>query len=250
METRERRITTVEAGEVRATKREDGSTGITGSAIVFDSLTVIGGQWQEVVRAEAVDGLLEGDTRGLFNHDPNFPLARNGRTMTLEKRDDGLWYDIPELPKSRADVAEAVERGDVTGNSFSFTMPADGSGERWIRPADRTDGGTRPLRELLRFAAIYDVGPVTFPAYEATTVSTRAKDMAAQVAKAPPPAPPEPWGPADYARERARLARARAECDLGSAPPGRDRSHGKVTHRPPQPPQDPPRSPRVKDPWF
>ena len=199
---RERRFVPVDAGEVRAKKGEDGRVGITGTAIVFDQITVLSNQFQEVIRAEAVDGLMDNDVRGLFNHDANYVLGRNGRTMSLTKTDTAVEYDIPALPKARADVAEAIERGDVTGNSFSFTLPSDGSGERWTRADQRKDGGVLPLREIVRIAQLYDVGPVTFPAYEGTQVSTRAASIAEEQTKVPEEPPVDHW----REREKLRLA--------------------------------------------
>lgn len=175
---RERRFVAVEDAEVRASTKEDGTVGIGGLGIVFDKPAVIGRAFEEIIRAESVDGLLGADVRGLFNHDPNYVLGRNGVTMTLRKTAAGVEFDIPALPKARADVAEAIQRRDVTGNSFSFTLPEDGSGEVWTRAEKRKDGGKLPLREIVRIAGLYDIGPVTFPAYEATKVSARSMERA------------------------------------------------------------------------
>lgn len=177
---KERRTIPVEGLEIR--KDEDGTpTGIGGSAALFNTTTVIAGRFEERITPGAFDEAIKAsDVRGLFNHDPNYVLGRTkSGTMTVGGRDDGLYYDIPDLPKARADVLEAIEREDVTGNSFSFTVPEDG--DTWVKPEDREDGGTLPLRTITKVGRLYDVGPVTFPAYEDTQVSTRAEQRAMEM---------------------------------------------------------------------
>ena len=82
------------------------------------------------------------------------------------------------MPQARNDVLEAIQRGDVTGNSFSFTMPEDGSGEDWEQPE-----GELPKRTITKVKKVHDLGPVTSPAYADTTVSARCAE------KCEPPAP-------------------------------------------------------------
>jgi HK97 family phage prohead protease len=128
----------------------------------------LGGFTEEIAPGAFDSALKKSDIRGLFNHDPNYPLGRSGRTMKVWASKEGLEYDIPQLPAARADVMEAIERGDVDGNSFSFTVEADEWGTR--------DG--RPHRTITAFRELFDVGPVTFPAYSQTTVSARAEQRA------------------------------------------------------------------------
>lgn len=149
--------------EVRAA--HDGGRGIEGLTAVFESPSVDFGGWQEVIEPGAFAAALSrSDPMALFNHDPNFPLGRLGAgTLELEERDGGLWFSVPELPTSRGDVLEAVTRGDVVGNSFAFTVEND----RW----ETRDG--KETRVITEFREIFDVGPVVYPAYPATVVSTR-----------------------------------------------------------------------------
>jgi uncharacterized protein len=67
-----------------------------------------------------------------------------------------------DLPDSRAahDIHESIKRGDISEYSFAFRAVAD----RW------TDAGKK--REL-RDVDLFDVSPVTYPAYSATSVSAR-----------------------------------------------------------------------------
>ena len=62
--------------------------------------------WEERIAPGAFDDALKkADVRALFNHDPNCILGRTtAKTLTLRSTKAGLEYDVPDLPKSRADV--------------------------------------------------------------------------------------------------------------------------------------------------
>lgn len=113
------------------------------------------------------------DVVAQFNHDANHVLGRrSASTLRLWTDDRGLLYEVdpPDTTLGR-DVVELLRRGDVRGSSFMFQVRQ----EKWIH-GDKTD--VRELHEL----ALFDVGPVTFPAYAATTagVRTSAADEAAR----------------------------------------------------------------------
>jgi len=138
------------------------------------------GWYEEKINKGAFDGVLEkSDIRCLFNHDPNQLLART-RSKTLE-----VWIKGNEvrykfnLPQTRDDIKEMLDRGDLAESSFQFVI----EDEDWI-PETR-DGETRWTREVIKFRAIYDVAPVTFPANPDTTVAKRSL-AAYQETKAPP----------------------------------------------------------------
>lgn len=167
----ERRFIPNGIAEVRAEKREDGKVGIAGVSAVTNSLSEEIFGFREKIAPGAFDkALAVSDIRGLYNHDPNMILGRvKSGTMRVWVDTDGLRYEIPDLPASRSDVAEAITRGDVDGNSFSFTVDKD----EW----EYRDDGTI-IRTITEIAELFDVGPVTYPAYPATSVSMRAKEMA------------------------------------------------------------------------
>lgn len=140
---------------------------IVGRAIVFDEETVIQGAYREIIRRQAVESALERDTdvAALWQHDPAYVLGRRSAgTLRLEVRDDGLWVEIdpPDTQWAR-DALVSIERGDVWGMSFGFNVIAD----RWYG-----DGSGMPLREVTDLE-LYDVSPVTYPAYPATSVAVR-----------------------------------------------------------------------------
>lgn len=199
----ERRFIPCQHAAVRAEKREDGKVGIFGVAAVVESLSEEIFGFREKIAPGAFDKALGvSDVRGLYNHDPNMVLGRvKAATMRVWVDADGLRYEIPELPVSRADVAEAIMRGDVDGNSFSFTVAED----IW----EYKDDGSA-VRTITEFGELFDVGPVTYPAYPATKVSARAVEMAGKHEEQPARDDPKP-APPSLATERERLLLAAAE---------------------------------------
>jgi HK97 family phage prohead protease len=112
----------------------------------------------------------EDDVIGLFNHDSSIVLGRTtSGTMTLSADSRGLKYVI-QLPDTRAadDVRTVIERGDVNGSSFAF-LPTDG-GVEWSQ--ETRDGVQISVRNI-HAVQLFDAGPVTSPAYGATTVDAR-----------------------------------------------------------------------------
>lgn len=110
--------------------------------------------------------IAEDDVRALFNHDPNYILGRTtSGTLKLWSDVFGLRYSI-EPPDTQVgkDVKTSLRRRDVSGSSFSFIVEE----EMFIRAAD----GGADIREL-RKVRLFDVGPVTFPAYASTTSAVR-----------------------------------------------------------------------------
>lgn len=171
--------------EVRAAGRgAPAGQRIVGYAAVFDSPTVIRGplgDFVETVRPGAFTRTIErDDVRALFNHDESLVLGRT-RAGTLRLAEDrhGLRMEIdpPDTEYGRT-VVELVRRGDVTGASFGF-VPAEPGGQRWHFGDGSGGGGGSEMasRELLD-VRLFDVSPVTFPAYEEAEVASRAASWA------------------------------------------------------------------------
>jgi HK97 family phage prohead protease len=98
------------------------------------------------------------ETRALWNHDPNYPLARYPGTLDLSVDGVGLRYEFPVPDTSYGrDLAANIRAGIVKGSSFSFTVPS--GGDSWAVE----DG--RSVRTIQRIDTLLDVGPVTYPAY-------------------------------------------------------------------------------------
>ncbi len=176
----ERRVVTGHV-ELRA-GTADGSIGtIEGVASVVGQETVIGsGFWafREMIMPGAFkDAVKSDDVRALFNHDPNLLLGRTAsKTLRIKEDKSGLRYvnDLPDTATGR-DVQTLIKRGDVNGSSFAFTV--DQADEEWDE--SEVKGGKLPLRKILRISKLYDVSPVTYPAYPTTSVSARSRAKAA-----------------------------------------------------------------------
>jgi len=125
---------------------------------------------EERIMPGAFDKTDMSECRGLFNHDPDNLLGSvAGGNMELTVDEIGLRYSIefdPTDPDHQR-VAAKIDRGDLTGSSFGFTVAA----ENW-----RSDGG-REIREIKQVGKLFDVGPVTFPAYTGTSANTRDSDV-------------------------------------------------------------------------
>lgn len=180
MKTLERRMATAQKVEVRGA--DGAAKTISGYGAIFNSETVIGGMFRETILPGAFRSIVAGpsDVLSLFNHDESLVLGRTtARTLAISEDATGLRYDVTP-PASRQDVIDSVQRGDVTGSSFGFRV-ADG-GETWTRP---TKAGELALRTISQFSEIRDVGPVTFPAFEATTAEARSAAKASRAMTMP-----------------------------------------------------------------
>lgn len=160
---------TVELAEMRVDAAEAADErSIRGYAAVFDAMSQPLYGFREIIRKGAFKKTIkDGDIRALWNHDPNYVLGRkSARTLRLEEDDKGLLSRIfpPDTQWAR-DLMTSIERGDVTQMSFGFRVVKD----HWLPAGD--DG--LPVRELLS-CQLFDVSPVTYPAYPQTEVHVRA----------------------------------------------------------------------------
>lgn len=148
---------------------------ITGRPIVYGSRTDIG-PFDEIIEAGALDGADLRDVRFLVNHDlSKIPLARSRRnngnsTMQLTPDEQGLSMDVQLDTENNADARalySAVDRGDITGMSFMFSV----DDEEW--EGLESDHPTRHIRKI---GSVVEVSAVTFPAYDATEIFARSKE--------------------------------------------------------------------------
>lgn len=133
--------------------------------------------WNDVVERVmpgAFDNVLANtpDIRGLFNHDVNFVLGRTlAGTCRVSVDAIGLKYECDESPDDPTwlGVAQKISRGDVSGSSYSF-IPKTITWEE-----TRVNDSTVYIRWIKEVEVVFDVGPVTFPAFTAAT-SSRSDD--------------------------------------------------------------------------
>lgn len=156
-------------GSVEVREAESGAVTIRGLAAVFDSLSENLGGFREQIAPGAFDETDIEDVRGLFNHDVNFVLGRTKtKTVRLKATRDGLEYeiDLPDTALVRDLVLAPIKRGDIDQSSFGFIVgPGNDS---W----DENEDGVM-IRTISKVSRLMDVSPVTFPAYQDTTVAAR-----------------------------------------------------------------------------
>jgi HK97 family phage prohead protease len=151
-------------------REDDGLPKLVGYASLFNVEAIIYGLWREKVSPGAYKKTIkENDIRALWNHNTDLPLGRNRSdppTLTLQEDDKGLKVEIiPPDTQAGRDAVTSIKRGDVTQMSIAFQIIK----QEWLEPEDKTILPLRTLREL----KLFEVSPVTFPAFEATSISAR-----------------------------------------------------------------------------
>lgn len=192
----ERRL--LPAGELRVATKDEKDV-IEGQSSVFGQFSEDLGGWTEIIEQGFFDDVLAGDTRALFNHNADYVLGRTtNQTLELSQDAKGLNDRIypPDTQWAR-DLLISLRRGDITQQSFSFRLKrlanGDGmDGDEWIVEGDKI------IRRLLKGGCkeLYDVSPVTFPAYPQTSVSadTRSRFEEFRTKSNPDPSMAAPGG--------------------------------------------------------
>ena len=146
--------------ETRAEESEEGNQIITGHASMYDTRSENLGGFYEYIEAGAFtpELIAKSDTRALINHDQNLILGRTtSGTLRLNADEKGLRYefDVPQTSYGK-DLVVSMQRGDITQSSFAFTVAEDD----WT-----TDEAGNNIRTIKKIDRLYDVSPVTYPAY-------------------------------------------------------------------------------------
>lgn len=162
-------------------KRNEESRTITGLAAIYNSRADLGWFEEEIAPGAFDDAISVSDVRALFNHDPNLLLARQGSgTLKLSVTERGLEYEF-EAPNTSVgnDLIVLMERGDVSQSSFAFTI-AEG-GQEWRK--EKRGEEYVDVRRITKVDKLYDVSPVTYPAYDDTTAAKRSFEAAYEAEK-------------------------------------------------------------------
>ena len=164
---------------------QDSKPKIVGYSAVFDQLSGdLGGFREKIQKGAFAKSISEDDIRALFNHDSNYVLGRNKNgTLTLEEDDHGLRVEIePPDTQFANDLMKQIERGDIDQMSFGFVTRSD----KW-----EEEEGKIPIRTLLD-VELWDVSPVTYPAFAQTNVGVRsAEDIYKEYCNSQQPEPPK-----------------------------------------------------------
>ena len=157
---------------------------LVGHAAVFNQRTSIG-PFDEIIAPGAFTRSLRDSGNpvyALWNHDPNFILAstKNG-TLRMTEDNVGLRCEMDPLdtPTIRDLVLKPIQEGMVDKMSFGFMVARGGSKMDYSDPK-------MPLRTVTD-CDLFDVSPVTFPAYSGTDISaTRFSIMAGRLERGLP----------------------------------------------------------------
>ena len=168
--------------EVRAEQDEQHGNILTGRPIVYDQKTDLG-WYDEIIEQGALADTDLRDVRFLVNHNTDMiPLARSrnnnaNSTMQMSIDEEGMLIRVDldvENNSEAKNLYSAVERGDIDGMSFMFTV----DGDKW----DDIESD-HPTRTITKIERVLEVSAVTFPAYEQTSISARGLDSALENAK-------------------------------------------------------------------
>ncbi|MCO7126632.1 HK97 family phage prohead protease [Sporolactobacillus shoreicorticis] len=158
--------------EMRAlTNQESNQKVISGYALEFNTLSDDLGGFRETLSQTCLQSTDLSDVRCLFNHDPNMILGRTGKNLELTIDQKGLYFSCTLPDRDYANnVYQNIQDGLINQCSFGFVV-ADG-GEAWSE-----DGNGDYIRTITNIAEIFDVSPVTVPAYRQTSVEAAQRSL-------------------------------------------------------------------------
>lgn len=166
------RVTPLAKIDFRKDETADGVPIIEGHAAVYDAIYEDWWGFTEEIAPGAFDDVLDQDVRCLANHDINHLLGRTtSGTLTIKLDDTGLFQRtlINQKDTNAMNWYYRIERRDLTGQSFAFTVAS----EKWDE-----EEGKMPHRTILKIGRLFDVGPVTYPAYEVTNIEAAKRSLA------------------------------------------------------------------------
>ena len=157
------------------TRSDDTGPVIAGYFAVFNNPTELWPGCIEQIAPGAFASSLGLDVRALIDHDTRLVIGRTvAGTLTLREDGTGLYGEIKinEHDSDAMNLYARVQRGDVSQCSFGFDIVAE---DYVVSPDGQTCTWT--IREV----KLYEVSVVTFPAYDATSVSARDADSASSL---------------------------------------------------------------------
>jgi len=163
--------------ELRATQ-DGGAKMITGDAIVYERESVVLhdsriGAFVEIIKRGALDNADVSRVVARTNHNDGILLGTSwAKTLRLRNSPSVLAYEV-DIPNTSAgkDTEVYMERGDISGSSFAFV--SDVTKDVWT---DNRSQGIPSIREVHSILTLYDVSPVTTPAYREATSALRSFD--------------------------------------------------------------------------
>lgn len=157
----------IKQNQLRAVKNDDGTTTVSGTAIVFNqpSQPI---PFIEYIDRHALDDVDFSKTLLLYAHDYNKILARaDSGTLTTKIDDLGLHFTA-KLPDTTLanDVREDINAGNLKGCSFGFTIAPNG--DRYD-----TDSKGQTIHYVDKIDSVSELTITPIPAYNQTSVQVQ-----------------------------------------------------------------------------
>lgn len=151
---------------------------IEGYALKFDRKSEVMGlglTFRESIDPHALDKTDMSNVVALFNHDQSQVLGRTGVNLELTVDETGLKYTLtPPNTQLGRDLLENIRAGIISQSSFAFTIAPDKDAQKWEKSDEH---GVKYNRTIRSIDHLYDVSPVTTPAYPDTEVTVGARSM-------------------------------------------------------------------------
>ena len=153
--------------DLRSADEDQGEMILKGHASVFNQKTRLYGKTFEQIERGAFSEVLSDDCYALFNHDPNLVLASvKSKTLDLVEDEMGLLATIKVANTSFGrDVFNLIKSGVIRKMSFGFQVRQQDIQQHFFEDSKET------LVIIKKVSRLYDVSPVTYPAYEGTDIS-------------------------------------------------------------------------------
>lgn len=161
--------------------REDGDkpVKVVGYAAIFNKRSVNFGSdtypFYEIIQPGAFAGVISDDVRAVIDHSGGLQTLARTKSGTLQLTEDeiGLRFEF-EAPDTTAgrDIVKILKRGDIDQSSFAFSVNKDGSSFEDIEE----NGKEVTIRTITKVEKLFDVSPVTYPAYPDTIVQARSME--------------------------------------------------------------------------
>ena len=157
----------IKQNQLRAVKNQDGTTTVSGTAIVFNqpSQPI---PFIEYIDRHALDDVDFSKTLLLYAHDYNKILARADSGTLSTKIDDSGLHFTAKLPDTTLanDVREDINAGNLKGCSFGFTIAPNG--DRYD-----TDSKGQTIHYVDKIDSVSELTITPIPAYTETSVQVQ-----------------------------------------------------------------------------